>query len=79
MGKLVLAGASPRGMMALMRAARVVAWFAGRNHVLPDDIRSVLAPALRHRVFFTPVYELRRSQIADALVAQILEKVPTPR
>ncbi len=79
MDKLVLAGASPRGMMALMRAARVVAWFAGRDHVVPDDIRSIVAPALRHRVFFTPVYELRRSQIADALVEQILEKVPTPR
>jgi MoxR-like ATPase len=30
-------------------------------------------------VFFTPVYELRRAEIADALVAKILEKVPTPR
>jgi MoxR-like ATPase len=79
MDKLILAGASPRGMMALMRAARVVAWLAGRNHVMPDDIRDIVAPALRHRVFFTPVYELRRAQIADALVAQILEKVPTPR
>jgi MoxR-like ATPase len=79
MEKLILAGASPRGMMALMRAARVVAWLAGRNHVMPDDIRDIVAPALRHRIFFTPVYELRRSQIADDLVAQILEKVPTPR
>jgi MoxR-like ATPase len=79
MEKLILAGASPRGMMALMRAARVVAWLAGRNHVMPDDIRDIVAPALRHRVFFTPVYELRRSQIADELVAQILEKVPAPR
>ncbi len=79
MEKLILAGASPRGMMALMRAARVVAWLAGRNHVMPGDIRDIVAPALRHRIFFTPVYELRRSQIADALVAQILEKMPTPR
>jgi MoxR-like ATPase len=79
MDKLILAGASPRGMMALMRAARVVAWLGGRNHVMPGDIRDIVAPALRHRVFFTPVYELRRTQIADALVAQILEKVPTPR
>ena len=46
---------------------------------MPDDIRDIVAPALRHRLFFTPVYELRRSQIADALMAQILEKVPTPR
>jgi len=79
MGRLILAGASPRGMMALARAARVVAWLAGRDHVLPDDFRDIVAPALRHRIFFTPVYELQRAEIADALVAQILERVPAPR
>jgi MoxR-like ATPase len=79
MEKLVLAGASPRGMMSLMRAARVVAWLAGRTHLIPGDIYSVVPAALGHRVFFTPVYELRRAEISDALVAKILEKVPTPR
>jgi MoxR-like ATPase len=79
MDKLILAGASPRGMMALTRAARVVAWLAGRNYVAPDDIQSIVAPTLRHRIFFTPVYELRRAQIADELIAQILERVATPR
>jgi MoxR-like ATPase len=79
MDKLILAGASPRGMMAVARAARVVAWLAGRNYVTPDDIHSIVAPTLRHRIFFTPVYELRRAQIADELIEQILERVPTPR
>src|SRR4051812_19684770 len=79
MEKLVLAGASPRGMMSLMRAARVVAWLAGRTHLLPGDIYAVVPATLGHRVFFTPVYELRRAEISDALVAKILEKVPTPR
>ncbi len=79
MEKLVLAGASPRGMMSLMRAARVVAWLAGRTHLIPGDIYSVVPATLGHRVFFTPVYELRRAEIADELVAKILEKVPTPR
>jgi MoxR-like ATPase len=79
MEKLILAGASPRGMMALTRAARVVAWLAGRNYLTPDDIRTMAQPALGHRIFFTPVYELRRAQIADDLITQILEKVPTPR
>jgi MoxR-like ATPase len=79
MDKLVLAGASPRGMMSLLRAARVVAWLDGREHLVPEDIYSVVPAALGHRVFFTPVYELRRAEIADALVAKILEKVPTPR
>ena len=77
--QLMLAGASPRGMMSLMRAARVVAWLAGRTHLLPGDIYSVVPATLGHRVFFTPVYELRRAEISDALVAKILEKVPTPR
>jgi MoxR-like ATPase len=79
MEKLILAGASPRGMMALTRAARVVAWLAGRTYVTPDDIRTMAQPALGHRIFFTPVYELRRAQIADDLITQILETVPTPR
>lgn len=79
MDRLILAGASPRGMMSLIRAARVVAWLAGRTHLIPDDIRALVPSALGHRIFFTPVYELRRAQIADALITQILEKVPTPR
>jgi MoxR-like ATPase len=79
MAKLILAGVSPRGMMSLTRAARVVAWLAGRTHITPADIHAVAPWTLGHRVFFTPVYELRRTQLATALVEQILERVPTPR
>lgn len=79
MDRLVLAGASPRGMMALTRAARVVAWLAGRTHMLPSDVQSVAPWTLGHRVFFTPIYELRRAQIADELIAQVIQNVPTPR
>jgi MoxR-like ATPase len=79
MSRLILAGVSPRGMMALIRAARVVAWLAGRTHLIPTDIHVVAREALGHRIFFTPVYELRRAQISDELIAQILERVATPR
>ena len=79
MDKLILAGTSPRGMMALTRAARVVAWLAGRTHILPSDIQAVAPWTLGHRVFFTPIYELRRAQIADELIAQVIRNVPTPR
>jgi len=78
MDRLIVAGASPRGIGALVRAARVVAWLAGRAHLLPEDIHAVLLPALGHRVFFSPVYELRRAELADALVAQIVAKVAVP-
>jgi len=79
MENLILAGASPRGMMSLTRAARVVAWLDGRRHLVPEDVRSIAPFVLGHRIFFTPVYELRRTQIADALIEEILNKVPTPR
>jgi MoxR-like ATPase len=78
MDRLVLAGASPRGMSAMLRAARVVAWLAGRTHLLPEDLHAVLLPALGHRVFFTPIYELRRQELAEALIAQIVERLAVP-
>jgi MoxR-like ATPase len=78
MHRLVLAGASPRGVSALVRAARVVAWFAGRDYLTPDDIRAVFPAAMVHRVFFTPVYELRRAELADALIERILGRVASP-
>jgi len=78
MHRLILVGASPRGMSALLRAARVVAWLAGRSHLIPEDIHAVLLPALGHRVFFTPIYELRRQELAEALIAQIMAKVAVP-
>src|SRR5690242_5690272 len=51
MDKLILAGASPRGMMSLIRAARVLAWLAGRTHLVPDDIQALAPAALGHRIF----------------------------
>lgn len=78
MQRLVLAGASPRGMSALLRAARVVAWLEGRTHLLPEDLLAVLPSVLAHRVFFTPVYELRRAELAPALVQQIVDRVAAP-
>ncbi|MGC4080042.1 MAG: MoxR family ATPase [Rubrivivax sp.] len=78
MPRLVLAGASPRGMSALLRAARVVAWLEGRTHLLPEDLLAVLPSVLAHRVFFTPVYELRRAELAPALVQQIVDRVAAP-
>lgn len=76
--ELVLAGASPRGMSALIRAARVVAWLAGREYLLPDDLHAVMPAVLGHRVFFTPIYEMRRATIAPALVAGIMNRVASP-
>ena len=78
MSKLILAGASPRGMSALLRAARVVAWLAGRTHLVPADVHSVLPASLGHRIFFTPLYELRRAELSNALIAQIMNRIASP-
>ena len=61
-----------------MRAARVNAWLAGRDYVEPGDVHAVLYDTLAHRVFFEPVYELRRAPIVRELFAQAFARVPTP-
>ena len=76
--QLVLAGASPRGMSMLLRAARVAAWLAGRSEVVPEDVHVVFEPTVAHRVFFSPIYEMRRSEIAGPLMTTILETVASP-
>jgi MoxR-like ATPase len=78
MHRLILSGVSPRGISALMRAARVVAWLDERTYMTPEDIAAVLPSALGHRIFFTPVYELQHSRIGDALVAQLLARIAAP-
>ncbi len=76
--QLVQAGVSPRGMSMVLRAARVSAWLQGRGSVIPEDIHDIFFETVAHRVFFNPVYELRRSQLATEFVQQILNKVVTP-
>ena len=78
METLILAGASPRGIAMLLRAARVAAWLGGRDYLVPEDIHGVFHEALAHRIFFTPVYEMRRAGIAHALTQAILERVAAP-
>ena len=46
----MLAGASPRGMSMLLRAARVAAWLDGRDHVTPEDVQAVFAETIAHRL-----------------------------
>ena len=65
-------------MSMLLRAARVAAWLAGRSEVVPEDIHAVFGPAVAHRIFLTPIYEMRRSEIAGRLVDAILETVASP-
>ncbi len=75
---LVVAGASVRGMSAMVRAAKVCAWLEGRDHVMPDDIHFVLLPSLTHRVFLSPVYDGRREQLMPQFVQALRDHIATP-
>ncbi|OAJ71800.1 AAA family ATPase [Methylobacillus sp. MM3] len=76
--RLVHAGASPRGMGMLLRAARVHAWLMNRDHVLPDDIHAVFHETVAHRLVFSSMYEMRRTALARELMSSILRTVAVP-
>lgn len=78
MNRLVLSGASPRGMGMLLRAARVNAWLNDRDSVLPDDIHAVFHETIAHRVVFSPVYEMRRTEIAREMLNGIVNAIAAP-
>ncbi len=75
---LMLAGASPRGMSMLLRAARVSAWLQGRSYVTPEDLQAVFSEAIAHRLCYQPVFEMRRHDISGPLIAGILNQVAAP-
>ena len=70
-------GASVRGSISLVRAARAIAAAESRTYVTPDDIKTVAVPVLAHRLVRTPEAELN-SRGADGIVAEVLAAVPVP-
>ncbi len=73
----VLLGASPRGSLALYRAAQSLAAIRGRDYVLPDDVQALSGPTLSHRLIATSQYRVRGRAVADIL-AEIIGSVPVP-
>ena len=76
-GRCVAYGASPRGMQALIRAARVYCLLEGRTAVSLDDIRKVAKPALRHRLILNFEGEAEQMDV-DLLIDRILDGVTRP-
>lgn len=70
-------GASPRGLQALIRGARIQCALDGRTAVSTDDIKKVALPALRHRVILNFQGEAE-SQDVDQLVEELIDTAPTP-
>jgi MoxR-like ATPase len=73
----LVAGASPRASIALLRAASTLAYLRGRDYVIPDDIIEIAPDVLRHRIIMG--YAGRAADATpDAIVQHILEKIPVP-
>jgi len=70
-------GASPRGSLALYRTAQAHAALAGRDFVLPDDVKAMARDALAHRIIVNPSARIR-SILAEDLVHEVLGSVPVP-
>jgi len=71
-------GAGPRASLALLEAGRASAVLAGRDFITPDDVKSLVAPVLAHRVTLTPEAEMEGVALED-LLARIFEQVEVPR
>ena len=71
-------GASPRSANMIATASRAYAAMNGRDYVIPDDVKFIAMPALRHRIVLAPGAEIEGLQ-ADVLTRQVLDQVPAPR
>ena len=70
-------GASPRAGIALLQCAKATVLLAGRSYVLPEVVKAVAIPVLRHRIVLS--YEAAADSVsADDIIAKILDFIPVP-
>ena len=74
----VALGASPRAAIHLMQLARAIAAVDGRDYLLPDDVKRVALPALRHRLVISAEAELEGASV-DQILTDVLAAVPVPK
>ena len=77
--QLLSLGVSPRGSLALLRAARAQALADGRDYLVPDDVKSLAVPALAHRVMVKGRGAQGGGIDAEAVLRSIVQDVPVPR
>ena len=71
-------GASPRAANMLATAARVHAAIESRDYVIPDDVKYLAVPCLRHRLVLAPGAEIE-GQTVEQVISQIIDQVAAPR
>lgn len=73
----VAVGASPRGSLAFLKMARAHAMLAGRDYILPDDIKRFAVPVLSHRLILQPEYWMSQ-QVNDDVIRDVLNNTSVP-
>jgi len=73
----VAVGASPRGSLAFLKMARAHAALAGRDYILPDDIKHFAVPVLSHRLLLQPEYWMSH-QVNGDVIRDVLNNTPVP-
>jgi MoxR-like ATPase len=78
--EFLLTGVSPRGSLALHRAAQAQAYYEGRSYCIPDDIKRLVLPVLAHRVIVSAKYSSpnKRNEEAESILSEILQNVEVP-
>lgn len=76
--KMIELGGSPRASLALMNAAKAMAAISGRDFVIPEDIKAVGLPVLRHRIILTPDAEME-GVTEDEILNKLFSGVEVPR
>ena len=71
-------GISPRGGTRLLAAAQAQAWMSGRGFVTPDDVKTLISPAFRHRVMLRPEAQMDGITV-DQVLASIIDTTRVPR
>ncbi len=70
-------GASPRGSLALVRAGQALAALAGRDYVVPEDVKRAAHPVLEHRLIVKPELQVRNVS-AEMVISDVLRSVEVP-
>ncbi|MBO4514932.1 MAG: MoxR family ATPase [Lachnospiraceae bacterium] len=70
-------GASPRAMLALIRASQAKAFLLGRDFVKPDDVKAVAVNVLHHRLSLTPEAKIRKEDV-DRILKELILKTKVP-
>ena len=74
---LIQTGASPRAVVALLRASKANAFLSNRTYVTPEDVKRTAPEVMRHRVILS--YEAEAEELkSDAILQRVLDRLPVP-